>query len=591
MQAGNTAALDHGAFIPYIGSLLDIARLLDSFHTAHFQYIPALTAQRGDELALLLNTPPSFHEPQSVLVAALPPVEPTHPPVLHAVEPDRAYCAARAPLVLPVEGTPVAFATAYAHDLALTATRRDGGPARVPLRADARAGGFVADVATLGPEIDPRQPATVTGRWGFDGFSGPRFRLVNPQPDGWTLGSGEDATLVVGRPNAVHLRSPAVPCVANVRAETTDGRPLPLEWSAEAPDRLALRIDLTGASPGRIAVSIDQYGVSVPSTLSAVAFADPGHLGAFALHAGDTDGVLTGSRLDLVDRLTVGGSTFVPEVLTSQDREDQLRLRADAGADVTLLAAGATPKGTVRLKDGRSFPVEVRITAPRPRAALLARSVEPSGESAPVQLEFGAPEEVRPDAALTFSLRAELPSAFARDLAVEVATADESASATLTLANGGVKLADARVAVATLTPGTALGAAAFGPLKYRLVEHGTPGDWQKLAVLVRVPRDLALDCPAAAGTDCELHGRDLFLLDAVGASATLDRPRRVPDGYTGVRIAVPRPDDDRLFFRLRDAPQFTNVLHVPPSPPAPLPAPGPARDPADVTVAPPPTRP
>jgi hypothetical protein len=145
------------------------------------------------------------------------------------------------------------------------------------------------------------------------------------------------------------------------------------------------------------------------------------------------------------------------------------------------------------------------------------------------------------------------------------------------------------VAVATLVPGTALGAAAFGPLKFRLVEHGTAGDWQKLAVLVRVPRDLAVDCPTTPGADCELGGRDLFLLDAVGASPTLGHARRVPDGYTGARLAVPRPDDDRLFFRLRDAPQFTNVLHVP-RPPAPQ-DPGHESPNAAAPPPPPPTRP
>ena len=58
LQAGNTAL--QGGFSPFIGSILDVGRLMDSFHTAHYQYIPALTSQHDDRLVLMLNTPPSF---------------------------------------------------------------------------------------------------------------------------------------------------------------------------------------------------------------------------------------------------------------------------------------------------------------------------------------------------------------------------------------------------------------------------------------------------------------------------------------------------------------------------------------------------
>ena len=56
---------------------------------------------RGDTLALTLNTPPSFHNPKSVLVAALPAVEQQQLPPLHAVDPKEIYCARKTSLVLP----------------------------------------------------------------------------------------------------------------------------------------------------------------------------------------------------------------------------------------------------------------------------------------------------------------------------------------------------------------------------------------------------------------------------------------------------------------------------------------------------------
>jgi len=93
MEASYTPQLSYGYYSPYVASVLDIARIFDSFHTAHYQYIPALASLRGDKLALTLNAAPSFHNPQSVLVAALPAVETPQLPPLHAVNPKEIYCA------------------------------------------------------------------------------------------------------------------------------------------------------------------------------------------------------------------------------------------------------------------------------------------------------------------------------------------------------------------------------------------------------------------------------------------------------------------------------------------------------------------
>ena len=62
MEASYTPQLSYGYYSPYIASVMDIARIMDSFRTAQYQYIPALAAQRGDKLELALNTAPSFHK-------------------------------------------------------------------------------------------------------------------------------------------------------------------------------------------------------------------------------------------------------------------------------------------------------------------------------------------------------------------------------------------------------------------------------------------------------------------------------------------------------------------------------------------------
>ena len=82
-----------GAYSPYVGAVMDIVRILDGVRTAQYQYLPALATRGGDKLSLLLNAPPAFNNPKSVLVAALPAVGPAPPPVLHPLDPAAAYCA------------------------------------------------------------------------------------------------------------------------------------------------------------------------------------------------------------------------------------------------------------------------------------------------------------------------------------------------------------------------------------------------------------------------------------------------------------------------------------------------------------------
>ena len=69
LEASSTPQMGYGYYSPYIASVLDIARIMGSFHTAQYQYIPALASQADDRMALTLNTPPSFHKP--ILVSSL----------------------------------------------------------------------------------------------------------------------------------------------------------------------------------------------------------------------------------------------------------------------------------------------------------------------------------------------------------------------------------------------------------------------------------------------------------------------------------------------------------------------------------------
>ena len=192
MEASYTPQLSYGYYSPYIASVLDIARILDSFHIAQYQYIPALGSQQGDRLSLTLNTAPSFHNPKSVLVAALPAVEQPQLPPLHAVDPKEIYCARRTTLVLPVEGAPLVFSTDYAHDVSLRLTGADGKTIELPAAADALQGGYVVDTSGLrSADLGDSVQASLQGRWGFDPYEGPGFRLMNAHAVAWELAAGD----------------------------------------------------------------------------------------------------------------------------------------------------------------------------------------------------------------------------------------------------------------------------------------------------------------------------------------------------------------------------------------------------------------
>jgi hypothetical protein len=96
-----------GLYSPYVGAVVDTARILASLHTAHFQYIPALALPTSDTLNLRLNMPPSFRNPKSVVVVALPPLGAARPEPLHPLNPADVFCAFKPALVLPAEGAPL----------------------------------------------------------------------------------------------------------------------------------------------------------------------------------------------------------------------------------------------------------------------------------------------------------------------------------------------------------------------------------------------------------------------------------------------------------------------------------------------------
>jgi len=565
MAAAATPELGYGVYSPYIASVLDMVRIFDSFSTAQYQYIPALSSQQGDKLQLTLNAPPSFHSPKSVIVVALPAIEKkSQLPPLRPVDPTEIYCASRDTLVLPVEGAPLAFSTGFAHDMALTLTGKDGKMIRLPARADAVQGGYIVNTAGLqSAGFGDSVRAQLQGYWGFEPYQGPSFALKNANAgaDAWVLADGDEDQLVVGRQDTVRLRAGSTSCVDGIMLRDPAGKELKAEWKAVKPGLVEVKLPLQSAQPGAMTLLVRQSGISEPHPIPIQVFSNAGRLDSFTLHAGDAQGVLKGSRLDEVASLVIGAVNFVPGELSTQGKDDELPMVAQDAAAAAALKPDRGIAARVTLKDGRVSRVTATVDAPRPRVTLIGKSVQPSRSSGDSNIQLANQELLPQDARLTFSVRAVSPATFAPDQAIEVATADEAFSAKLSIANGGIKLVDTKVAVVTLDPAKSL-ASAFGQLKFRPIANAVSGDWQPLVGLVRLPVLKDLKCPENPERACKLSGSELFLVDSVSGNAKFDQAVQVSDGFPGYSLPVPHPTGGRLYVKLRDDPSVINPVKL-----------------------------
>ena len=549
-----------GYFSPYVGSVLDIARILDSFRTAQYQYIPALNTLAQERMSLLLNAPPSFQNPKSVLVVALPAIEPPQPPPLHAIDPDPTVCLQKPGLVLPVEGAPLVFSTGYAHHLTLRLKATDGHTVDAPLQADAAKGGLVVDAAGLDPAaFGDTVEGTVQGQWGFDPYMGPAFRLHNARPQAWALAPEDQQTLISGREAVVHLQAKASGCVQSVTLKAGAGPPQPVAWKASGPDSLAITVPLKNQAPGPMTLLVHQYGAKAPDAVAAEVYAAPSKLESFTIHAGDTSGVLKGVNLDQVAALDLDVAAFHPD--PSGPTGDSLVLTT---TDAGKLKAGQATRARIELKDGRTIVLQTVVAPPRPVVALIGKAVQPTTAAERLRMTLSQADELPHGGLLTFSVRAEDATAFAGTETIELAAGRSDLSARLTAANGGFTVQNAQVAVATADLAKLFGSSTFGPLRFRLSDANGSSDWQPLGVMVRLPRLQALDCPSAAGEPCQLSGADLFLISAVSDTADFASPVTVPVGFPGNTLQVPRPTNGRLYVKLSDDPAAVNVLTAPP---------------------------
>jgi len=568
-QISSTPNARSGYYSPYIGAVVDVARILSTAHTAQYQYIPALALPKQDELNLRLNNPPSFRNPKSVLVIGLPPVRPAPPPPLRALEPAQIFCAGKPSLLLPAEGAPLVFATELAHNFVLHVETKSGSGTStgidLPAKPDPMRGGFMVETPVLqSADLDGEVAGILRGSWGFRTFDGPRYRLRTSRSARWIVASKDASALIVGREDTLHLQSPDTCCVSEVKLKDDQGRLLDTEWKSSKPDELEIKVPLQKVNAGSVTMLIRKFGLREADEIPLHTYAEAGRLDSFSIHAGDVDGILKGTRLDHVATLEVNGLRFVPETLTRAHQEDELKLTTQDSAVKSKFRPGDSITVRVTLKDGRVLDLKSEVEAPRPAVSLLNQSVQFDQSSNPPTVHLGSDDELPQDGRLNFFLKTQVPETFPSTEKIEVATADESFRVLLSFKDGNLTLQDSKTVFAVLDPMKLLGPSAFGPLKFRPVTaDGTDGDWQPLVDLVRIPVLTGIRCAPASEKQCTLIGDKLFLLNSVSIDADFVNSVTVPEGFVEDALAIPPPKGKILYIRLRDDPDTVDSVTLP----------------------------
>ncbi len=563
-QISATPTARSGFYSPYIGAVVDVVRILGSTHTAQYQYIPALALPKQNDLNLRLNNPPSFRNPKSVIVIGLPPVRPAPPPPLRAVDASQILCAGKPSLVLAADGAPLVFASDLAHDLVLHVEAKSAPPIDLPARPDPSLGGFLVDTHPLASvDLDGEVTGTIRGRWGFHEFEGPHYRLRTSRTAQWTVASKDASALIVGREDTLHLQSQDACCVSEVSLKDEQGKVLPTEWKNLKADELEVKVPLQNAHAGWVTMQIKKFGLHEVDEVPLHTYAEAARLDSFAIHAGDADGLLKGTRLDQVAKLDFAGLPFVPDSLTRANQQDELKLITQDAAAKTKLHPGDSVVVHVTLKDGRTLDLSTQVEAQRPSISILTKSVQFDSSAAPPAVRLGSQEELPQDGRLNFFLKTQSPETFSASERIEVSTADESFRVLLSFKDGSLTMQDSKTVLAVLDPMKLLGPSAFGPLKIRPVAaDGINGDWLPLVNLVRIPLLKAVRC-AGPEKPCTLSGDKLFLLDSVSTDADFANPVTVPEGFVEDALAIPPPKGKTLYIKLRDDPATIDTVALP----------------------------
>ncbi len=311
-----------GYYSPYIAAIRDIVGIFSSIHTAKYQYLPALASLDGDRMGLVLNAPPSFHNPKSVLVAALPMVATVHTPPLQIPETSPSLCMQAAEPLLPMTGAPLIYATRYAHDLSLRVRLSNGRSVDLQATPDAEKGGLLIQIkGKLPSDVKGPLDASLHGVWGFQPFDGPTVSLQAAQPGQWRLTSG--ATPSPG--GTVSLSGGAASCVTGVTAQFGNAAPINATWKKDAPGTISVTLPAGNADGGALTLQVEGPSGIAPDRLTLVAPRVPLRLAATLIARN-----VKQQPANVPVPIELGDATEIPSAGTLT-----FSLRTDAGAELT----------------------------------------------------------------------------------------------------------------------------------------------------------------------------------------------------------------------------------------------------------------
>jgi hypothetical protein len=563
----NEAAQADGAlYSAYVGTLVDLVHLAGSLHTAQYRYVPAISFPSGVTMNLKLNSPPSFYNPKSVIVIALPPIEPSHMPRLQLKDPSEVFCLADPSMTLPFRGTPALFSTSFSHDLAIVFGPKESG-VRIALTSDAYDGGLIPanpipdglldKFETRASDGSTILQGKIEGYWGFDRLNGPTLTFQHSSGDEWRLLSSK--ALLTGEDAEATLQGRGTACVRNVTIVDSMGKSTQVTFARD--DRngnIVLHLSLNGEPAGTYSLAVAQYGNPVVTEVRVPVYNKDIRIDKMLLGANGS-AILLGEHLQKVAFVRVGDHTFVPSGVDP----DQQGLQLNGPGTPSLYDAS---NATVMLKGGGVMTVPVAEEESGATLKLLSVDSTLSTPKGEIPVGLGSQRDIALHGMLHFVVQS--AGIFPRDQVIELSTADGAVHTSISLKSGELILQDDHTAVGTVDLDKAFGESAFGELRLRAVPgDGTVGNWVTLGKLVRRPHIVAVHCTSVGVPTCMIEGSDLFLALVFSTSEDFASAVPVPTGFDGSNFAIPMKPNSHgstIYMRLRDDPEGLATIRTPP---------------------------
>ena len=571
-----STASNGGAYSPYVGTLIDLVRLVGTLHTAQYHYIPAIGFPQQATLNLKLNSPPSFHSPKSVIVVALPLIENESLPRIRLSNPSQIFCLRDPAVNFPLRGSPLVFSTGFAHHMTLEIDR-EGSPLRVSVVPDALAGGLIIqdDIRRMllvgtsrmnspsGQKAAAKPLLTVLGKlrgyWGFETFESLPLSLQQIDGGEWRVAGTEQ--FIAGQDAHLMLRGSGTGCISKVtlasRAGISQALKLKAATTSGNTDELPLDIAMKGYPPGLYSLSIEQYGGAQPIQIPLRAFDAAVHFDRLVTHPSDNTALLMGAGVENVALVVLGGLTFVPS--GPGGNTNSLQLRASGKS-----AGTSATQAIVTLTNGCT--VSVPALSQEAGADLQLISFHVTRKSLPdeVEVSIANTNDIPVSGELEFVVHTR--GAFPRMQTIELANPDGSMRKFLSLKSDNLILQDQNTVVGTVDLAKAFGESAFGTLRMRAVPaDGIPGEWVVIGRMVRTPRITAVRCSDVGTPACIIEGRQFFMALELSTTRTFENAVPVPTGFDGPTFSVPMKwsSSTSLYLKLRDDPNTIATIRLP----------------------------